>query len=791
MKLSHVCFTSLVACATSAILGAQDVTQLLLVKGAGYQQSGPGQPTATGQAYVFHSEVDVAQTGIVSAVSLKFPSGTTQALVFDNQDRQWSFDTAFLSPGGLNGDFPNGSYTFTVQASHDGTRIVPLTLAGSLLAAPQLLNYADAQAINPAAAFTLNWNALAGGTAQDFVRLRVEDASGNRVFETPELGKPGALNGLSPNGFTLPANLLAPGTAYSAELLFAHASQVDATTYGQSVIAYAGYYAATQFPLGTTTGADVKQIILLKAATYQQSGAGLPVLASNTKPYQFFGSFQLGKSNGVNSASVTLPGGFVDPLALNGDRDEWRVKADYLSLGGLNGDFPDGAYSFTINAAHDGTRIVPLTLTGGGFPNIPQVGNFSAAQAVSPAVPFTVQWNAFSGGTVADFVSFEVEDASGKTLFETPGVGEPGALTGTSPTSLTLPASTLAPGTTYKARLYFVHFSQINSTSYGQGVNAYAGYASQTQFPLVTTVNPDVERYGVVKGLFYVQTSTAGPVTDLRPYKFQVFTDGTTAGLTNVSVTSPGGFKQTLTANNGDSDPSLETDYLSPGGLDADYPPGNYVLTFKTSDQGTHIVTLPLPATPFPAAPLVVNYAAAQAIDPDRDFTVTWNAFPGGTVNDFAQFDISESVHDSGVFQTASPGQPGALNGTATGTTIPAHTLAPGSTYQARVLIAKGLGLDTSYGFGFSAYYSQTQLSLATTGVVAPPTLTINQIGPSQWHLHANGVLNQNYVIENTTSLTPPVTWQPFVNFQGSAGGFDFNDGVMRSRNFYRVRPVN
>ena len=90
-----------------------------------------------------------------------------------------------------------------------------------------------------------------------------------------------------------------------------------------------------------------------------------------------------------------------------------------------------------------------------------------------------------------------------------------------------------------------------------------------------------------------------------------------------------------------------------------------------------------------------------------------------------------------------------------------------------------------------SACHSQTELILTTTGTAVAPTLTISRSGPSQWLLHANGIIGRNYVIESTTSLTSTATWQPMVNFVGSPSGFDFSDGVVRSQNFYRVLPVN
>lgn len=532
---------------------------------------------------------------------------------------------------------------------------------------------------------------------------------------------------------------------------------------------------------------DVSQLLVAKGASYVQGGVGQPAPAS--QPYEFMSSVLLARPGGVISASVQSPGGTVKALALSGDNDEWRLKKDYTSLSALNAAAPDGTYTFTVNAAHDGTRTVPVAL-GGDFPVTPQALNANAAQSVDALVPFTVTWNAWAGGTVGDYVQFQVEDASGNPLFSTPELGEPGALNGLSATSITIPAGTLTPGTTYSGRVIFAHISQVNTTDYGQGVKAYSGYFSQTYFPLVTVFSPVVQAAGVVKGLYYVQNTTGAPTPGSRPYRFQAFADVASAGLLSTTLTLPGGGQQALTTSGGDSSPFLNANFLTQTALDGAYPAGNYVLTFQTANQGTHAITLPLPASTYPAAPQVVNFAAAQSVDPNAAFTIRWNPFAGGTGDDFVQFAV-EAMDGDGIYQTPSPGQPGALNGTATGATIPAHLLGPGTSYQVRIIFAKFLGRDTSYGLGFSGYFSQTQLPLTTSGVAAVPTLTINQTGPFQWHLHANGALATNYVIENTDSLTAPVSWQPVVNFQGSATGFDFTDSVVHGANFYRVRALN
>jgi hypothetical protein len=768
--------------AFAAGVHAQDARQLLVVKGVGYQQSGAGQPVLTGDPYRFMGSVTYSTPTSITGASLQVPGKSAVALSLHTGDDAWRLQAAFPTAAQLNLDFPDGQYVFSVQAVHDGTRIVPATVSGTYPNIPQVVNFSAAQAVDASAPFTLTWNAFTGGTAADYVRLEVDDNSGNPVFQTPSPGEPGALNGTSASSLVIPANTLAPGITYSAVLIFARISQVNATGYGQGVAAYAGHFSQTEFPLTTVTAPIVKLFGVVKGHAYAQTADAPPVGSSQPFRFQVFTDLT---TTGLLSAKLTLPGGAQQALVATGGDTSPSLQAKFATQAALDLAYPSGNYTVTFQTASQGTHAVTLPLPASTYPAAPQVANFAAAQAVNPDAPFTVRWNAFPGGTTGDFVQFMLETADGNGVYETPAPGTPGALNGTA-TALTLPASILTPGTTYQARVLFAKFLG-QDTSYGLGFSAYF---SQTQFPLTAVTPPIVKRFGVVKGLAYLQTSDAAPAVASQPFLFQAFTDVSGPGLLDVSLTLPGGSQVALTTSNGDSSPSLNADYATQAGLDAAYPPGNYTVTFHTSNQGTHAVTLPLPASTFPAAPQVVNFTAAQSVDPNAAYTVRWNGFPGGTTNDFVQFSV-ETADGNGVFQTASPGQPDALNGTATAATIPAHTLAAGTTYRAQLIFARPLGQDTSYGLGFSAYFSQTRLPLSTSGTAVAPTLTLAQRGPSQWHLHANGALGVNYVIENTSSLVPPVGWQPMVNFQGSAAGFDFDDGVVHSANFYRVRPVN
>src|ERR1043166_4628828 len=86
--------------------------------------------------------------------------------------------------------------------------------------------------------------------------------------------------------------------------------------------------------------------------------------------------------------------------------------------------------------------------------------------------------------------------------------------------------------------------------------------------------------------------------------------------------------------------------------------------------RALHEIPLPLPKRKFPPAPQIDNWIAAQIINATNGFTLTWNAFPGGTTNDFIEVSVQGEVSKM-VFSTPRLGTPGALNGGATAARVP------------------------------------------------------------------------------------------------------------------------
>ena len=76
--------------------------------------------------------------------------------------------------------------------------------------------------------------------------------------------------------------------------------------------------------------------------------------------------------------------------------------------------------------------------------------------------------------------------------------------------------------------------------------------------------------------------------------------------------------------------------------IDAAYPNGNYALIINAVNDGTKSNLLSVTGNTYPVTtPHISNFTAAQAIDPCVDFVLTWDAFSGGTTNDYVQLEIA------------------------------------------------------------------------------------------------------------------------------------------------------
>lgn len=243
----------------------------------------------------------------------------------------------------------------------------------------------------------------------------------------------------------------------------------------------------------------------------------------------------------------------------------------------------------------------------------------------------------------------------------------------------------------------------------------------------------DVELFGVHKGQDYLQAGTGAPT--LTNFFFTAFARAKSFNtLVHAAVRPVGGPDRPMAVGH-DFDFynfwSATDVYPTQGALDAVHPDTNYTVTLNTVNDGPVALTFSLTGGLYPNAPHIANYAAAQRVRADADFSLQWDAFSGGAAGDHIRVEIEDvsrnnNVPETGsplgerIFRTGDPRDVASLDGTATSVVIPAGTLFPGHNYRARVRFTKLTGVDTnSYPqvTGVAGYVARTEFTLHTVDV--------------------------------------------------------------------------
>ena len=186
--------------------------------------------------------------------------------------------------------------------------------------------------------------------------------------------------------------------------------------------------------------------------------------------------------------------------------------------------------------------------------------------------------------------------------------------------------------------------------------------------------------------------------------------------------------------------------------FNTNFPAGNYIFNVSAMASNQQ-VTVNLPAYTPPNAPQVINYNAAQSVNPSQPFTLNWNTFTNGGSADWIFLEMGGNPVP--IFQTPLYGQPNALNGTATSVTIPAGTLPANSTNHP-FLAFYHIVLSTNNGVISEAFVgSATLFTLITTATGARPLLNISRSGTNvlvEWPTNATG-----FTLESSTNLASAV----------------------------------
>jgi hypothetical protein len=228
--------------------------------------------------------------------------------------------------------------------------------------------------------------------------------------------------------------------------------------------------------------------VVEKTYLYAQTSDAAPTTDTNY-PYSLLASTSLASNRTETSITVTLPTGIVSNLTQNP-----LAYFDYDCFGYTTNQatfelaFAQGTYTFTIEAATSNQTFAVVLPTDMPQPNAPHLTNYTAAQAIDATKDFTIGWDAFVGGAGSSNLVFFSIDTSGGNVFATGDLGTTNALDGTAQ-SVTIPANTLYPGSSYSGSVLFYHSLIISNDA----ANMSAVFRGSTTFFTVVTVPAAIE----------------------------------------------------------------------------------------------------------------------------------------------------------------------------------------------------------------------------------------------------------------------------------------------------------
>lgn len=471
---------------------AADVSVWLVKKGLEYTQASSGAPVVNGtNGYAFEADVVMATDGSVTGASLQPPAGLPlQALSLSSSQSKWELKHKYNSQTKLDQHYPDGGYTFSIATKNDGARQLSAQLLGDVYPnGPHLQNFAAVQTVNANGYSQVVWDALTGGTRNDYVQFRLQDLAGNKILETPGLGKLGAWDG------TATRILLAPGTLFSRQtnqltLEFQKSVATDTNSY-PGALGRMAYYGRTTVLLVTSaaTRPDVQAVEVYKASKWVQTDTNTVVLQAGHE-FVFDASVAAYNTGVLSSATLVPPPPNSTPrtLTLQSDGATLDFSETTSTQATLDSAYGSGNYTVSFGTAHDGNKTLTLPLPADALPPAPRFSNFGSLQTIMVGRPCVISWESWAGGTLNDFVQVRVEDAQHNKIFETPDIGKAGALDGRA-TTITIPANTLPANQSLEIHLTFKRVNAMDTTSY-PGVLSLSSFQARTKISVQTIVAP-------------------------------------------------------------------------------------------------------------------------------------------------------------------------------------------------------------------------------------------------------------------------------------------------------------
>jgi hypothetical protein len=225
------------------------------------------------------------------------------------------------------------------------------------------------------------------------------------------------------------------------------------------------------------------------------------------------------------------------------------------------------------------------------------------------------------------------------------------------------------------------------------------------------------------------------------------------------------------------------------------YPAGTYSARIEHTAGSAIQLSAALSAN-FPPAPRLVNYAEAQSIQADADFTLRWNSFTGANASSYLTLEIFDSEGEP-YFSAPDFCEEIELDPTATSIVIPAGTLPDNANLQL-VLIFTSIEVTQNHaGSDINLLLANSTFTETTirTGSGQPSSdlkFTEFRIGANgRFQATITGAPGINVVFEASTDLT---TWAPLITVPvpgtGSLNVEDPRQPEPNTHQIYRVRRL-
>lgn len=270
----------------------------------------------------------------------------------------------------------------------------------------------------------------------------------------------------------------------------------------------------------------------------------------------------------------------------------------------------------------------------------------------------------------------------------------------------------------------------------------------------------DKAGFGFFKSTNHRQSDAGAPVEDgTLGAMFQAFNTVTNpVNRAALSFGGPPAVLQFLSAAGGMQ--ILGRPFADQSAMDGVFPPGTYAFQLR---EPTNVViaavNLVLPASSYPNVPHFANYSAAQNIDTNLDFTLSWDAFSGATTNDSLQIEIKDQ-NDTTILSLPDHCSGPGLPATSTSVVLPRGLLPGGQNLTAILTFNKandtGKNMPGTAALGVVASSRTTRMGIRTTGGVPPGPvrfLNIVKLSPNVISMSATGSVGRAYVIESSATV--------------------------------------